>query len=170
MNYKLLGAVLIVIGCGSAGFISVAAYCAEELALKHPLRVIEHMASELKFRLPPLPGLCKTAAEISSGTVRQVWWSMSDLLERKDCADAKECMYAALKCCDKVPPQAKEVFIQLGDSLGRFDCEGQLQGLASAKALCLQKMNRLAENRDVRLRSYCTYGLCAGGAIAILLL
>ena len=58
----------------------------------------------------------------------------------------------------------------LGISLGRFDLPGQLQGIHTARGECQSALDRLCSNRDNRLRSYETLGLCAGAALAILLL
>ena len=54
------------------------------------------------------------------------------------------------------------------DQIGRFDLEGQLQGLESVRVYCRDQLDNLAKDRDVRLRSYQTLGLCAGAALAIL--
>ena len=59
---------------------------------------------------------------------------------------------------------------QLGKTLGRFDLEGQLQGLQAVCAACLEARDSLQKDRDTRLRSYRTLGLCAGAALAILFL
>ena len=56
----------------------------------------------------------------------------------------------------------------MGSSLGRFDLEGQLQGLESVRIYCREQLDELSKDRDVRLRSYQTLGLCAGAALAIL--
>ena len=58
----------------------------------------------------------------------------------------------------------------LGASLGRFDLQGQLQGIESVRAQCRKDLAELEDNRDQRLRSYQTLGLCAGCALAILFL
>jgi len=46
--------------------------------------------------------------------------------------------------------------------------EGQLKGLESVRQECRRQVETLSYNRDARLRSYQTLGLCAGAALAIL--
>jgi len=74
--------------------------------------------------------------------------------------------------------QAREEFLydlvrgaaeELGGNLGRFDIPGQLRGLENTRKECCDKLQMLTQNNDSRLRSYQTLGLCAGAALAILL-
>ena len=62
-----------------------------------------------------------------------------------------------------------EVMTELGDHLGRFDLQGQINGLEHCREHCVSKLKLLSDNKEKRLRSYQTLGLCAGAAIAILL-
>ena len=56
----------------------------------------------------------------------------------------------------------------LGKTLGRFDLQGQLSGIASVKQLCKRDLDGLQNNQELRLRSYRTLGICAGVALVIL--
>ena len=47
---------------------------------------------------------------------------------------------------------------------------GQLKGIAATRSACRREVDALLENRDLRLRSYKTLGLCAGAALAVLLI
>ena len=53
-------------------------------------------------------------------------------------------------------------------NLGKFDMSGQLRGLENARNVCRENLELLMYNKDRRLRSYQTLGLCAGAAVAIL--
>ena len=68
-----------------------------------------------------------------------------------------------------LPRSVRRLLTGLGNSLGRLDLTGQVQGLQAVKAGCARELERLERNRDTRLRSYQTLGLCAGAALAILL-
>ena len=57
-----------------------------------------------------------------------------------------------------------------GAYLGRFDLPGQKQGLEEVREACRMELEALGKNRETRLRSYGTLGLCAGAALAILFL
>ena len=53
-------------------------------------------------------------------------------------------------------------------SMGRFDVKGQIQGLEAVRSYCRGELENMAVNREARLRSYQTLGLCTGAALAIL--
>lgn len=84
--------------------------------------------------------------------------------------DAASCMDSVLKRTQTLSARSRRLLHQLGKTLGRFDLEGQLQGLQATCSACIAASNSLREDRTVRLRSYQTLGLCAGAALAILFL
>jgi hypothetical protein len=57
----------------------------------------------------------------------------------------------------------------LGETLGRFDLQGQLRGLEAVKKNAEFELEQLRSNQDVRLRNYRTFSICAGAALVILL-
>ena len=79
-------------------------------------------------------------------------------------------MESVLKGCPEQPPLTRDNLILLGESLGRFDINGQLKGLESVRSSCRTALDSMTENREVRLRNYQTLGLCAGAALAIILI
>ena len=91
-------------------------------------------------------------------------------LEWQTSPDAASCMTAALKRSHELPRRVRGIMKQLGHTLGRFDLPGQKQGLEEVKEACRMELEALGKNRETRLRSYGTLGLCAGAALAILFL
>jgi stage III sporulation protein AB len=79
-------------------------------------------------------------------------------------------MNAALSKTKGLPQRTRKNLQALGASLGQFDLQGQLSGLESARKQCRRELEELSKDRDVRLRSYQTLGLCAGSALALLFL
>lgn len=170
MNIKLIGAVLIIAGCGGVGFSMASAHRREENALRQLVATLDYMGCELQYHLLPLPELCRRVAGESAGPVRQVIENLACELENQIAPDAAACMTAALAKTPKLPHRLKKNLAELGVSLGRFDLPGQLKGLEAARLSCRQDLEELSRDRDVRLRSYQTLGLCAGCALAILFL
>lgn len=170
MNAKLIGAALIIAGCGGVGFSMAAAHRREEKALRQLIRALDYMGCELQYRLTPLPELCRYAASESGGAVSQVLVQLASELEAQVAPDAGSCMNAVLSKTSGLPPRTRKNFQLLGVSLGQFDLQGQLTGLETARKQCRRELDELSKNRDVRLRSYQTLGLCAGSALAILFL
>lgn len=170
MNLKLIGAILIIVGCGGVGFSMAAAHRREEKALRQLIGALDYMGCELQYHLTPLPLLCRNAAAESGGAVSQVLLCLAAELENQIAPDASVCMNAAVAKTPRLPQRAKKNLLSLGNCLGRFDLQGQLSGLEGARQQCRRELDELTTDRDVRLRSYQTLGLCAGSALAILFL
>lgn len=168
MSLKLIGAILIISGCGSFGFKIAAAHVRQERTLRNLIGILDYMECELQYRLTPLPVLCRQAATEADGVIRDVFLALTHELEDQISPDVEHCMTAALSKIKNIPTLTNESLLLLGRSLGRFDIDGQLKGLDSVRQECRRNLEYLNQNRDVRLRSYQTLGLCAGAAIAIL--
>lgn len=168
MSIKIIGAVLIIAGCGGVGFSIAAAFRREEVALEHLIAAAQYMCNELQYRQPALPELCRLAASQIAGSVSAVLNNLASELDRQVAPNAALCMAAAIETVPKLPECAKRNLTALGRSLGRFDLPGQLSGLQSVCELAKRDLSGLQANRDVRLRSYQTLGLCAGAALVIL--
>lgn len=168
MMLKLIGAVLVVAGCGGIGFRIAANHRNEEKSLRQLIGILDYMECELQYRLTPLPELCRQASKEFSGLLGRVFWELSVEMEAQISPDLEMCMSVAVEKAVKLSPMVREELLLLGKSVGRFDMEGQLKGLEAVRQDCRRRLESLSYNRDTRLRSYQTLGLCAGAALAIL--
>lgn len=168
MTYKWIGAVLVLVSCGGFGFAIASGYRQEEQRLRQLLRALQYMECELQYHLTPLPDLCRQAGMETRGSVREVLNKLAGELENQVAPDVSSCMRAAIEDHQDFSRRFRRLMLQLGRTLGRFDLAGQIQGLQAVQASCIQEQKALEQNRDMRLRSYRTLGLCAGAALAIL--
>lgn len=168
MTWKLIGALMIIISCGGFGYSMAAARRREENILRQLIAALDYMQCELQYRLTPLPDLCHQTGSEQKGIIGLFFRNLSTELESQISPDASSCVHAALTGINKLPRSVKEAIELLGSSLGRFDTQGQLRELELVRQFCREEVDRMAENREVRLRSYQTLGLCAGAALAIL--
>ncbi len=168
MSFKLVGAILVIAACGGFGFYLAAAHRREEASLRRLIGVLDYMECELQYRLTPLPQLCRQAAGEAAGGIYHAFLELAKELEDQISPDVDRCMRAALSRCRDIPALTLEALELLGRSLGRFDMDGQLKGLEGVRQECRRNLNDLNQNRDNRIRSYQTLGLCAGAALAIL--
>lgn len=169
MSYKWIGAVLVIVGCGGFGFSMAAAHRREVQLLRQLHRGLAYMQSELKYRLTPLPELCRQTGKEMSGVLRQFFLELARELDKRTLPDPGDCMDWVIKHSkDNLPGSLRKLLIRLGRSLGRFDLNGQLRGLEALSAACEEELSLLNKNKDIRLRNYQTLGLCAGAALAIL--
>ena len=170
MGYKWIGAVLIIGSCSGCGFAIAAGKRQEEQLLYQLIRILQLMEQELQYRLTPLPELCKLVAGETKGILHVVFLNLYRELNWQKLPDAGSCMYAAIQRSGEIPPRVRRPLIQLGQTLGRFDLNGQLEGLQSVRKRCEEALKQIRIYRDERLRSYQTLGVCAGAALAIILI
>lgn len=168
MSIKLIGAALILVVCGGVGFKMAANHRYEVRTLQQLCAALEHMECEMLYRLTPLPELCRRTAEASSGVLHQFFKTLAKELESQIAPEVFHCVQAALWQVKGIPVQTGKVLERFGASLGSFDLDGQLKGLAAAREESKQMLEQLTQNQDARLRGYQTLGLCAGAAVVIL--
>lgn len=167
---RWIGASIVVICCGYFGFSMAIAHRKDEKMLRQIVRAIDFMEYELQYRLTPLPQLLLQAANETNGFVSVVLSKLAGELNDQVSPEVQCCMDAVLLKQKAISRCAREVFHTLGKSLGRFDLQGQLMELDSVRSMCQRYLSALETDRDVRLRSYKTLGLCAGATLAILFL
>ncbi len=167
MTVKIMGAVFVIVACGSMGFAKAAGCRREERLLQKLILTLEYMQSELEFRMLSLPELCRTAASFAGGLLGTVMLDLAAELDKQLFPDAESCMRAVL-AQNPMPGILKKNLRLLGKSLGRFHFSGQLTGFHSVKELCRRDLDRLCTKHAQQLRSYQTLGICAGVALVIL--
>lgn len=170
MTLKLLGAVLVLAGCGGFGFAMASSYCREEYTLAQLARALEYMSCELSYRMTPLPQLCRNAANAVTGVIHSFFLTLAEELEQQVAPDAQMCMNAALAAYPGLPISVRLQLGDLGQTLGRFDLPGQIRGIEGCLHSAQSAAQELAREKSSRLRNYQTLGLCAGAALAILFL
>ena len=126
--------------------------------------------AELRFHMPPLEQLSLNASKLSNGVVSKVLLSLSRELNAQVAPDAESCMRAVLNKTSDVPVLTGNMLRLLGKTLGKFDLDGQIQGIQKVIDEIRKNIILLSSDRENRLRSYRTLGFCAGISLAILLM
>lgn len=168
MNYKLIGAICVIVACGGTGFMMAGHYISQIRQLADMLIAIDYMESEIQYRATPLPLLCRQTSEQVSGRLKLVFLTLADELEAQIAPDVALCMASVLDKLSITQKMMRSVLTGLGNNLGKFDMSGQLRALQNSHNICSDKLKQLQKEREGRIRSYQTLGLCAGAAIAIL--
>ena len=168
MILRIVGAVIILSSCGGFGFYLAAEHKREEQCLRSLAKAIDLMICELEYRQPPLPQLIEMVSLQIQGPIAQFFGALAHRLQTHIDADASDCTGEVLKDFTALPLRTRLVLQQLGIGLGRFSLSGQVSCLQGVAQLCARDLRSLAQDRDVKLRSYRTLGLCAGTALIIL--
>ena len=165
---KIIGASMIIIGCGSVGFKLAAESIREERILKQLIGVLNYMECELQYRLTPLPTLCRQAAAQCTGCLSKLLSSLTEEVDAQISPDVERCMSAAIYVNNDLPDTIAVILENFGKCLGRFDLKGQLKGIEDTRNECQRALTQILDNKDNRIRSYRTLAICAGAALAIL--
>lgn len=168
MMLKMIGAVIVISACGGFGFSIAAAHKKEERSLHALLQGIEFMICELEYHNTPLPELCRKTGAEADGQLYGIFSALARELDAQLLPDASACMKAVLLSNAQLPQRTHRNLAYLGQCMGRFALSGQLSGFRSAAAQCRRDLDSLSVNRDARLRSYRTLGICCGIALVIL--
>ncbi len=170
MTVKLIGAGLVIAGCGGWGCSMAAHHRRLEANFGQYLLAVEYMQSDLACRMTPLPQLCMDCANRIKGPVRDFFLTLSMELDGQAAPDVPGCVRSSLDAHGELPELLCQELEILGSTLGSFDLPGQIRGLEQGERRAQERLERLSDHRDSRLRSYQTLGLCAGAALAILFL
>lgn len=168
---RLLGAALVVAGCGALGLAGVARLDGRTRDLGELAAGLDILQRELGWRLAPLPQALGAAAKAvrgpaagffaqcarcsaapEGGRFQQIW---------QDCLSAAP---LRLKAADRA------LLERLGPVLGRYDGESQRMALEDAAAGLRQLQGEAAEERKRLGRVYGVLGMTAGLFLAIMLL
>lgn len=165
---KIIGAAMIVLGCGAFGFKLASDYVKRINSLKQLIWVLDFFTNELQYRLTSLPELCRQASRNSKGAISDFFASLEHELDSQVSPDVERCVSAALYKHKEIPADSVKLLELLGHSLGRFDLAGQLNCLESVKKDAQSLMEKLDSEKELRVRNYKTLAICAGVALAIL--
>ena len=167
---KWVGAVLLLAGCSVFGFSVGKEYQKDTKLLRGICQVITSMICEVQYLQTPLPHLCRSIAATISHPLSSVLTQLSSQIEKQIAPDVSTCMQRVLSKRKDIPPCSASCLQELANHLGRYDLAGQIQELEKVHCLCEQKLGQLEANAQMRIRSYQIFGLCAGAALAILLI
>ena len=169
LHVKVIGSVLVILSCGACGFTAAAEFRSEIRLLRELREIIAHMSWELNYRLTPLPQLCRNCAKGRCRPLAQLFEHLGQMLDDQLAPDAESCMTVALGPA-VLPAAPTECLRELGRCLGKYDISGQLEGLESVREHCDKYLTQLESDKNGRVRTYQTLGLCAGAALALLLI
>lgn len=170
MWVRIIGAVVTVGACSAFGFGVAFDYRRRVRELGDFLLCLQEMELALCEKPLPLPELLSRAGNLGKGNVYSVMRTFSDCLQKGAYADAAGCMRCALEQTTVDDRCLHRYLTELGRNLGRFDMEGQLQGLRSLSGSAGRKLLQLENEQSATVRIYRTLGIFGGMALAVLLI
>jgi len=168
---RILGLAMIVTASSAVGFGFAGGIRRQWVQLSALLGALGCMKSEILCRLTPIPELFSVLADYSEGAVGELFARCAAACRQNRCsppsAVIKDALAGTPGLC--LGPDARRALLELGMALGKFDMEGQCRAIGLAEARLQRELELLGQSRRARCRSYETIGVCAGLAIAVLL-
>ena len=169
---KLIGLSLILaasgaVGAGLAG--TVRRQQAQTLALIDALLRIRH---ELQYRLTPLPELFAALGEGTEPVTAAFFRGCAAMMEADRALPPQLVLGRAMEQTTSLQWSARtrETVRNLAFSLGKFDLGGQVRAIELALERLRAELAEVQAGSRARCRSYETIGICAGLALAVILL
>ncbi len=169
MELKLVGVIFVIAGCSFVGFKMASEFRREMNSLRDMIDILNFMEWELNYRLTPLPQLCRLSAAHGK-SLSGLFQNFADEMDDQVSTDTACCMEAAIGKTGSTCNSIKQLLKELSATFGKFDLDGQLSGIDSVRQKCMQQLQSLEKDKDVRMRNYQTLGMCVGVALAILLI
>ena len=168
MIAKLIGALSIMMACSGYGFYIAYRHTSQLRLLKQFLHILNRMEWELQYRRPNLPELCRYISTEEKGVLHELFVHFAIELDNQIQPDAHHCMLCAIESVSYLPDIIKRLMDQLGNELGRYDLECQIEGIETVRKSTLEYIKEYERDKDKRIRGYKTLGLCAGAALVLL--
>ena len=114
MEYKWIGAILVIGGCGGFGFSVAGEAMRQERLLRQLLENLDFMESELRYRLTALPELFQLCALRSGGCLRRLFLDLAGALDAHSGSDVEQCLRTSLDKQPGIPMRLRKRIWQLG--------------------------------------------------------
>ena len=168
---RLLGAVLVVAGCGALGLGGVARLDGRVKDLGELAAGLDALQRELGWRLAPLPDALETAAKALRGPAADFFTRCAREAGRAEGRPFQEVWRDGLSAAPlRLAAEDRSCLERLGPVLGRYDGDSQRLALEDAAAGLRQLQGAAADDLRRLGRVYGVLGMTAGLFLAILLI
>lgn len=167
---RLIGVVLVLAGASSFGIGKAIQFYRQSRQLREFCHALEILKCEMNYSLAPLPQLCRISAKRAGGTAEAYFNQYAQALDEG--LPRTKAGQRAMENTKSLtlPDDAKMALLELCDSLGRYELEGE-NNLLQLTAHRLRTASERCESEKKPLaKSYAALSVCTGIALAILML
>ena len=166
---KWLGASLIFLSCGYAGYLTSSTLARRTAAVRSFADGLALLQSEIGGRQTPLLPAFRLCARQTAGEAKRFFEQLCRLLEQEPNQPAADLLRQLLEQGDwGLTEEDAGILTALGPTLGRYDGQTQAQALERQRKKLEQNMARAREEQESQGRLWRTAGLFCGAALALL--
>lgn len=170
MEFRIFGALLIVAGFSASGFMISRTQKTGIFLLEELICTLDNLICELEYRRTPLPELCRTVAKNRHSRLNTFFYKVAEEMDSQVNPNVSACVQAALAGHGDLPETVQTILRRLGESLGRFDIEGEILSLQSLRAETAEKLNDMRITQKEKAKTNRTLWVCAGALAAVLMM
>ena len=165
---KFAGIVFVVLSAGTVGFQMAALLRKKCEFLNNLLAALQLLKNEITVCGTPLPQAFALVAAANDGGLERLFDTAAKEMDKNRWTTPYDAVSHALETVQE--PFLGDVMLPLAKSLGKYDLAAQLQGIETARMQAEQLLRETEQERKIKSRTYQTLGVCAGLAVAILLI
>lgn len=172
MVLRWMGMALILTSASALGFGAALQVKQTKEQLQQLHDALGILKCEMQYSMSTLPQLCSLAANVVKGPVRTLFLNFSRELCQRQTMEPAQAMRTAIAQTKRLqlPKEILFCLLELGQTLGQFDVEGQGAVLEQSRQRIQNCLHTYEQEAPRRCRSYQTLGVCAGLAVIILML
>jgi len=168
---RLLGAALVIAGCGALGLAGVRRLDCRVRDLGELAAGLDALQRELGWRLAPLPQALEAAAKAAHGPAAQFFSQCGEKAGQPDGQTFRQVWRDSLSAAPLCLTDGDKALLdRLGQVLGRYDGDSQCLALEETAADLRQLQGDAADDRRRLGRVYGVLGMTVGLFLAILLI
>lgn len=168
---RWIGFVLVVSGAAAAGISMAAAVRRSGEFYRQAQMALLHMKAEIEFKLTPLAEICGQLAVSCRQPLAGIFGAVETSLHL---APGRPCGVQMRRALQQkglsMPEELKKTLTELFDTLGKQDVYAQLRAIDMAERRLQSALDELQREKKDRCRSYRVIGVCAGLAVAVILI
>ena len=163
---------MLTLASAAAGFGFARAVRRRQRQLTALIGALDYCKNEILYRFTPLPELFSGLAKGEEPAVAAFFEACAAKMEASCSASPQAVIREAMQQTPGLEwsAQTRETLQDLAFSLGRFDVEGQGRAIDLAQTRLQRELEEIRAGSRSRCRSYETLGICAGLALAVILL
>lgn len=167
---RLMGAVLIAVGCAVLGFRAAAGLQAQVRAVGQMAGGLALLEGELELDAPPLPRLLERCARRAEEPAKRFLTRCARGMDRLGEVPFSAVWRQEVEECGGLSRACRETLLPLGDLLGRRESRVQAEGVAQVRRRLEELAGREQEESRRQGRVLQALGLSGGAFLVILLL
>lgn len=169
---RLAGIILIVVSTGSVGIRIARGLHRRCRFLRQLIDALQLLKNEIAVCATPLPQAFALMAVATDGPLERLFSAIAREMDRNRWTTPLAAVRKALNQTPELPESdpASQTLVDLAARLGKYDTDSQLQGIDLAVLRLTEVLHQAEVEKSTRSKTYQTLGICAGLAMAILLM